>query len=67
MEYMILQRQAIGQVADFMANEWIRNNRVVEILPELEKPDYELLMLYASQRYPSAIASKFVEFIAEKT
>ncbi|WP_025247850.1 LysR family transcriptional regulator [Mannheimia varigena] len=62
-EYMILQGQAIGQVVDFTANEWIKDNRVVEILPELEKPDYELFMLYASQRYPSAIVRAFVEFV----
>ena len=66
-EYMILQGQAIGQVADFTANAWIKDNRVIEILPKLEKPDYELFMLYATQRYPSWIVRKFVEFVMGKS
>ena len=66
LEYMILQGRAIGQIADFTANAWIKDNRVVEILPEFEKPDYELFMLYATQRYPSLIVRKFVEFVMGK-
>ncbi|MDO4903933.1 MAG: substrate binding domain-containing protein, partial [Lautropia sp.] len=62
-EYMILQGKAIGQISDFTANQWISEQRLVEILPGLEKPDFDVFMLYASQRYPSAIVRKFVEFV----
>ncbi|WLF83346.1 LysR family transcriptional regulator [Moraxella sp. ZY210820] len=65
-EYMVLQGQAIGQISDLTANEWIKDKRVVEILPELAKPNYDLFMLYASKRYPSAIVRKFVEFVLGK-
>lgn len=65
-EYMVLQGLAVGQISDFTANEWIKDNRVVEILPELAKPNYDLFMLYASKRYPSAIVRVFVEFLMDK-
>ncbi|UYZ68100.1 LysR substrate-binding domain-containing protein [Moraxella bovis] len=65
-EYMVLEGQAIGQISDCTANEWIKDKRVVEILPELKKPNYDLFMLYASQRYPSAIVRVFVEFVLGK-
>lgn len=65
-EYMVLQGQAIGQISDCTANEWIKDKRVVEILPELKKPNYDLFILYASKRYPSAIVRAFVEFIMNK-
>lgn len=41
----------------------LRENRMIEILLEIEKPNYELFMLYASPRYPSVIVQKCVEFI----
>ena len=64
-EYMILQGLSVGQLYDFSADQWISQNRLVEILPELKKPDFDLFMLYASQRYPSAIVRKFVEFVLD--
>ncbi|WP_019520714.1 LysR family transcriptional regulator [Faucicola boevrei] len=64
-EYMIVQGLYIGQMSAVTADEWIAKKRLVEILPELAKPNYDLFMLYASQRYPSAIVRKFVEFVWE--
>ncbi|STZ09071.1 D-malate degradation protein R [Moraxella caprae] len=65
-EYMIVQGLYIGQMSAVTADEWIAKKRLVEILPKLEKPDYELFMLYASQRYPSAIVRAFVEFVMDQ-
>ncbi|QLB18085.1 LysR family transcriptional regulator [Mannheimia granulomatis] len=65
-EYMILEGLAIGQVSDFTAEKWIHEGRLVEILPEWDKPDFDVLMIYAAHRYPSAIVRKFVEFVLQK-
>lgn len=67
LEYMILQGLAIGQMADFTAEQWIAQKQLVEILPELDKPDFDVFMIYASHRYPSAIVRKFVEFVFSKS
>lgn len=64
-EYMVLQRLAIGQILNFTAHKWINKQRLVEILPEFKKPDFEVFMIYASHHYPSAIVRAFVEFVLE--
>ncbi|HGO5822407.1 TPA: LysR family transcriptional regulator [Mannheimia haemolytica] len=66
-EYMAKNGKAIAQLADFTADRLIAENGLVQVLPELENPTFDLTMIYASHRYPSSIVRVFVEFMSEKS
>lgn len=63
LEYMVLQGKAVCQLSDFTVDKLIKENGLVEILPDFESPVFDVHMVYASHRYPSAIVRKFVEFV----
>ncbi|EXI62807.1 hypothetical protein MHD_06695 [Mannheimia granulomatis] len=62
-EYMVLTGKAVCQLSDFTADRLILENGLVQILPDVDSPVFDVHMLYASHRYPSAIVRAFVGFV----
>lgn len=66
LEYMALTGKAVCQLSDFTVDRLVKEKGLVEILPDFDSPAFEVNMIYAAHRYPSAIVRKFVEFVAER-
>lgn len=63
LEYMALTGKAVCRLSDFTVDRLVRENGLVQILPDVDNPVFEVQMLYAAHRYPSPIVRAFVAFV----
>lgn len=63
LEYMAVQGRAVCQLADFTVDRLVKEQGLAVVLPGWESPVFDVFIVYASHRYPSAIVRKFVEFV----
>ncbi len=62
MRYLALQNLCITEQPPFMVSEHIAKNRLVQILPEYEFPEYSVSLLYPSRHQLSRIARVYIDF-----
>ncbi|MCW9733008.1 LysR family transcriptional regulator [Avibacterium sp. 20-15] len=58
---------AICQLPDFLADDLIQKEGLVEVLVDYPQPAHELYMLYAAHRYPSRTIKTFIDFVKHKS
>lgn len=62
-EYMAKNGKAVALLADNTVDRLVAENGLQEVLIGAENPQFDLTMIYAAHRYPSAIVRAFVEFV----
>ncbi|WP_269319373.1 LysR substrate-binding domain-containing protein [Mannheimia varigena] len=65
-ENAIKNGRGIGMLYDKTAYRLIAENGLVEILPDIQMPEYAVHLLYVKHRYQSAVVRKFLEFVETK-
>ncbi|RZN09998.1 LysR family transcriptional regulator [Bradyrhizobium genosp. SA-3] len=66
-DYHHLRSRALGgdvvtELPPFLAATYIRNNRLVQLLPQHPLPEQPICLLYPSHRHPSTIVRTYLDF-----
>ncbi len=62
MRYLTLQNHCITEQPPFMVRDLIMQNRLIQILPEYDFPQYSVSLLYQSRHQLSRIARVYIDY-----